>query len=95
MDAQHFRGVIGTTAIEQIDDDEIAGPQTRIATAPQMAPQPLLDTEADFRHNRTHGNSLPGAGAPVNTLLVGIPIFFHTNRFRQDQKVAAESRTVI
>jgi hypothetical protein len=66
MDAQHLGGLISTAAIEQIDDNQVVGSQTRVATTPQMAEQPLLDTEPDLWDNRTHGNSLAGVGTPVN-----------------------------
>jgi hypothetical protein len=76
MNSQNFSDLIGTATIQQIDNDEQAGSQTRIATLPQLTQQPLLDVEANLRQNQTHGNSLSGADAPVKTQCWEFPFSF-------------------
>ena len=94
MHAQHLRRLSRRAVIEQVDDDQIADANRRLATTAQMLAQLLLDSEADPGENRNHGNSLLGACGSEKLALGEFPFSLH-HRLYASAESTAESRTVI
>src|SRR6516165_1724709 len=64
MHAKDLRRAVRGSAVEQVDQDQVADADSSIATAAQVLAELLLDREANRPENRLHGNSLLGARSP-------------------------------